>query len=275
MICIPILLGLWLTRKFNLGWRLFGIGAITFIASQVVHLPFNSLLNTLFLRGILPLPPAAWRLGFSALLGGLTAGVFEETARYMMYRWLAKDARSWKKGLLAGAGHGGIESILLGILFFYQFIQLIAYQSADLSKLVPANQIPQLQAVLNAFWGASWYDSLLGAVERFTAITMHLALSLLVLQVFIRHQPFWLLSAIGLHTLWDALLVYSAVIWGIHPTIGLEIVSALVALELIFLLRKKEPILQPDIVPEVKPIESISLDPVKETPENLEATRYL
>jgi uncharacterized membrane protein YhfC len=83
MICVPVLLGIWLTRKFKPGWRLSGIGAVTFFLSQVLHLPFNSLLNSLFLRGILPLPPTAWRVPFKALVGGLSAGFFEETARYM------------------------------------------------------------------------------------------------------------------------------------------------------------------------------------------------
>jgi uncharacterized membrane protein YhfC len=47
---------------------------------------------------------------------GLSAGFFEESARYVVYRWWARDARTWSQGLMLGAGHGGIESILLGFL---------------------------------------------------------------------------------------------------------------------------------------------------------------
>ncbi len=274
MICAPVLLGLWLTRKFNLGWRLYGIGAATFLLSQVFHLPFNSLLNTLFLRGILPLPPIESRVAFNAIVGGLSAGIFEETARYIMYRWFAKDARSWRKGLLAGAGHGGIESIIVGLIFFISFFQLAAYRGQDLSKLVPPAQLPQLQATVQAFWSLPWYDSLLGAVERIVAITIHLSLSIMVLQVFIRRQPIWLFLAIGWHALWDGVIVYAAMTWGMHPSIAIEVLSALLALGIIFALRQPEPTEHLETSPEAPPPLVIPIKPMEETPDNLDQTRY-
>ena len=42
MITLPIALGIYLTRRFQLGWRLWWIGGATFVISQVGHLPFNS-----------------------------------------------------------------------------------------------------------------------------------------------------------------------------------------------------------------------------------------
>ena len=42
MIAMPILLGIYLTEKFHLGWRLWLIGAATFVISQVFHIPFNT-----------------------------------------------------------------------------------------------------------------------------------------------------------------------------------------------------------------------------------------
>jgi hypothetical protein len=41
MIVLGIGLGIFLTLKFNLGWRLWWIGAMTFILSQIGHIPFN------------------------------------------------------------------------------------------------------------------------------------------------------------------------------------------------------------------------------------------
>ncbi len=84
------------------------------IFSQVLHIPFNALVNPVFNQfGFIALPLSLQNSILSVFLG-LSAGLFEELSRYAMYRWWAKDARSWGKGLLAGAGHGGIEAILLG-----------------------------------------------------------------------------------------------------------------------------------------------------------------
>ena len=113
MIGMPLVLGVWLARKTKAPWLLFGIGAMTFIGSQVVHLPLNTGLTLLF-KAIWPsTQPQGWHIPFNAVVLGLTAGLCEETARYVGYRWLAKKARYWRDALMLGAGHGGIEAILV------------------------------------------------------------------------------------------------------------------------------------------------------------------
>jgi uncharacterized membrane protein YhfC len=48
----------------------------------------------------------------------------------------------------------------------------------------------------------------LGAVERAFALILHLSLSILVLQVFVRKNIAWLFVAIGWHTAIDAIAVF-------------------------------------------------------------------
>lgn len=98
MIGMPIALAVYLTRHFKYSWSLVGIGAATFILSQVGHIPFNALLNSLFVEGKLPMPPENLRLIFFSILGGLSAGLWEELSRFAAYRWFAKEARSWGAG---------------------------------------------------------------------------------------------------------------------------------------------------------------------------------
>ncbi len=57
MIALPVAVGVLLARTLGAKWGLFGVGALTFIASQVVHVPLNAGLTTLFARGVLPAPP--------------------------------------------------------------------------------------------------------------------------------------------------------------------------------------------------------------------------
>jgi uncharacterized membrane protein YhfC len=119
MIAMPLALVIYLTRKLNVGWRLFGIGGVTFVASQVLHIPFNLwVLNPLMEKFGLSISQIGMQLVIVAILYGLSAGVFEETARYLVYRfWLKKDAeRTWRSALIFGTGHGGIEAIILGVL---------------------------------------------------------------------------------------------------------------------------------------------------------------
>ena len=99
MIGMPIGLAFYLTRRFKQDWRLFWIGAGTFIISQVVHIPFNALVSPVFNQFAFIALPVMVQTLISAIFLGLSAGLFEELSRYAMYRWIAKGARSWGKGL--------------------------------------------------------------------------------------------------------------------------------------------------------------------------------
>lgn len=237
MILMPVGLGIFLSRKLRLGWRLFWIGAATFVLSQVGHIPFNYGLTYLFSAGILPSPPKAWQLAFNALVLGLSAGVWEEGARYATYRWWAKEARSWGEGLMLGAGHGGIEAIILGLLVLLTFINMVVAQGMDLGNLVSAEQLSAAQAQVQAYWSVPWYASLLGALERAFTLPFHLAASLLVLQVFVRRQMRWLWLAVGWHALLDGVAVYASGIWGAYLVEALLAGFALANLGIIFALR--------------------------------------
>ncbi len=51
IVTLALGLGVWITRKFQLDWRLYWIGGAIFILSQVFHIPFNVGLTILFRRG--------------------------------------------------------------------------------------------------------------------------------------------------------------------------------------------------------------------------------
>jgi uncharacterized membrane protein YhfC len=277
MIAMPVGLAIYLTRKFNLGWKLWWIGGFTFILSQVLHIPFNYLilnpqLGKLGERALAePLP-----LLLTALALGLSAGLFEEFARYAMYRWWAKDARSWGRGLLAGAGHGGVEAIILGVLVLYGFLQLLAVRGVDLATVVPLDQLELAKAQVEAYWSANWYDSLLGALERAFTIPFHIAASVLVLQVFIRKQMRWLWLAVAWHTIVDAGAVAAGSYIGPYLTEALIGGFAMISLFIIFRLKQPEPIEPPevDLTPLPPPLSAEALQPVEESDTTLEHSRY-
>ncbi len=280
MIAIGVAWGVALTRKFSLSWGLFGIGAATFVLSQVVHLPLNSFLTLLFQKGILPAPPEAWRLPFNAVVLGLSAGFCEEVARYCVYRWWAKDARSWRKGVLFGAGHGGVEAALLGGMVLLSFFQMVSLRTSDLSAVVPAEQLALAQQQVDAFWSAPWYLPLVGVFERAFTVPVHIGFAVIVLQAFTRKQIRWLWLAIGWHALIDALAVILMPTWGVFASeVAVFVVSCLSAV-IIWRLYQPEPVKAQSGPPPPAPLTAKDLaaaqgvEPADETSETLQDTRY-
>ena len=215
MFCAPVALGLALRKRHGTSWGLFGIGAVTFVASQVVHLPLNVGLTLLFRQGWMPKPPEAWALSFNAVVLGLTAGLCEEAARYLVYRFWVKDARSWRQALTFGAGHGGVESVITGVMVVVSLMTMIALRDMDVSALgLSPEQDAALVKQIAEFWRTPWYLPLLAAAERLMAILLHLALAALVLQVFgtRRLWPLWV--AIAWHAAVNAIAVYVNLTWG-------------------------------------------------------------
>jgi len=248
MICLGLGLGVWLARRRRLSWGLFGIGAVTFVASQVAHIPFNLLvLNRALVALGWPDPASTGALIGASVLLGLSAGVFEEGARYLMYRFWAKKARSWEEALMIGAGHGGIEAVLLGLLAGYTLLQMLALRGVDLATVVPAGQLEVARLQVEAYWATPWYGVLLGPVERLLAICLHLSLSVMVLQCFTRRNWLWLPLAIGWHTLLDAVAVAAGMRFGVYWTEALIGLMALISLGIVFRLRT------PAVVDEAQP----------------------
>jgi uncharacterized membrane protein YhfC len=280
MIALPIILGIFLTNKFHLSWKLWLIGGSTFIISQVFHLPFNSyVLNPLLGTIQQTLPGAPGNLVVSLILG-LSAGVFEECARYGMFRWWLKDTRSWRSAVLVGAGHGGVEAIILGGVVLWVYINLMVVRNSDLSNLnlTPEN-LTIAQQQIQSYWSVPWYDTLMGAVERIFTIPFHIMASVLVLQVFTRrpgHQRLgWLGLAILFHTIMDASGVFVAN--QLSGYIAEAMLGGLAVLDIIiiFALRRPEPEApesSPYLPPEVPPV--FTPTQLEETSENLEKTRF-
>ena len=272
MIGMPVGLAIYLTRRWKFGGRIWWVGAATFVLSQIGHIPFNLLVSKpLNQSGMVAWSPTA-QLIFNAIFLGLSAGVFEEGARFLVLRFWLKDSRSWRKGVLFGAGHGGAEAIIIGAFTLYSFLQLATFRNADLSKIFPATQLALAQQQVNTYWSTTWYNSLLGALERFLSIPSQIAMAVLVMQVFIRKNILWLLAAIVYHTLLDAVGVFG--LRYISP-IGLEGVIgvfAILSVVIIFLLRQPEP--AEDNLPGAPEPFIPPVVPLEETPENLEKTRY-
>lgn len=209
MIAVPCLAAVLLVRRTRGGFRVIGIGVAGFILSQVGHLPFNQflLLPGLQRWGVELAAPAGkslWVLGAAA---GLSAGLFEEFTRYLVFRFWLRERKGAYLPWEYGIGHGGIEAVLTGVLVLFAFVQVLVLGGEGVLAGFPVEQAKLIQSQLDAYWAVPLSQALLGAWERVSALLFHLGASVFVYKSVREKRPRWLLIAIIGHAFLNAFAV--------------------------------------------------------------------
>jgi uncharacterized membrane protein YhfC len=227
-ILLPLVVALIARRRLGVGWKYFGYGALIFVLFQLItRVPLVQVLQGLLAPQLQASRPLL--LAWIAALA-LTAGLTEEIGRYVGYRWLMKrEEKTWGKAVMYGIGHGGIESMLLVAgLTLIGLINLLALSATNLDALpVSPEQRAQIKQQLAAVAAQPAWVALVGVYERVWALAFHVAMSVVVLQVFRRGGMKWLWLAVAAHALLDLLAA------GLPPLLGLQGMAALLVPEAI------------------------------------------
>ena len=207
---VPVALAWWLVRKFQIHWQTILIGAGTFIVFALVLEP---ILHQVVLKGPhgTQLMANVW---YYALYGGLAAGLFEETGRFLSMKFLMRrEPTSALPGVGYGAGHGGVEMLIIfGISMISNLAvaaMINAGQADILTAKVPEEQLAQVQAQFAQLASLTPGTLLIGFWERLSALILQLGLSMLVWTA-VRRGGKWLWlfpAAILLHALVDGAAV--------------------------------------------------------------------
>lgn len=181
----------------------FFIGAATFILfsmilERILHAVVLGTTGTL-LTG---------KIWLYAIYGGLAAGLFEETGRFLAMKFCMKNTLNRENAILYGIGHGGIEAILLvGLTYVNNLIYSLLINSGSLTSLLSAYDADTQQTVLQQLTVLGTTPSYLfyiAGMERINAMLLHVVLSYLVyLAVRNRKTGLYVLS-IFLHAILDA-----------------------------------------------------------------------
>lgn len=169
---LPIGAVIWLAVKKKLSLKSVLWGALLFVVFALGLERYSLHRTVLSAFPQLPLYPYLF-----ALYGGLAAGVFEETARLIGFKWLirVKADESPYTGISYGLGHGGIEAILLaGINSVYMLVVSLMINSGS----VPAGQEALAQQLLSS----QPYLFLFTGIERVLAMVIQISLSMIVLK---------------------------------------------------------------------------------------------
>ncbi len=165
----------------------------------------------------------------SPILGGLflglTAGIFEEFGRFIGYKAALKKYTRWQDGLAFGIGHGGIEAVILvGLTYINNLIIAVMINSGMWQTIASTMPAATAQTAFDAITQTSPHMFLVGGVERLFAMTIQIALSILVLYAIRRKRFLFVLFAVLLH------LVVDAPIGLIMNNLGVFVMEAYVAL---------------------------------------------
>lgn len=206
-IAVPILLSWWMVKKYNVKVRTILIGAGVFVLFALV---LETILHQVVLKGSIG-PTITGNVWYYALYGGLAAGIFEETGRFLAMKFLLKDEPSGAKTAVAyGIGHGGIEMLI--IFGFSMVSNLIIASMINLGQAdtilsaLPADTQAQMQGTFAQFETSTPGTFLTGVWERTSAIILQVGLSVFVWTA-VRKGGKWLWlfpAAILIHFLVDA-----------------------------------------------------------------------
>lgn len=225
LVCVAVPVGAfaWIATRRNAAggrrwpgvWRALLAGALAFVVSQLLtRIPLMAL--------VVPnLGSEVSGFLLSGPVASYSAGLFEETGRLVMMLLLLKAFRRWIDGVTFGFGHGGIEAIAL--------TGLAMVNNLVMAVLINIGQWPTIAAQLPAETATQAFDALtttapsaflLAGMERLSAISLHVACSVIVLAgvvhgrklvawliAVVLHGSFNLLAVLGLAAGWPALVV--------------------------------------------------------------------
>jgi len=230
---LPITLAFVAVRRFKVAWVVILTGVLTFIGSQVVHIPLLQILPLLHQAGTISTLPQQWPIWAYALYLGLLAGLCEETARLVGFKVLKNKVKDFTSSLGLGIGHGGMESVIVGGAVLVSLLTVLLYNSqAQLAHGASQDTVKAMQAQIAAYWTTPWHLPLAGAVERLTAISSHLLMSILVWKTVAQKKAWGYPLAILYHTVLDGSTVWLTSLglstWGMEGSLCIFLVFSLI-----------------------------------------------
>lgn len=234
---LPIALAILWHKRTHAKWSALLVGAITFyVFVNFLEGGMHALCLGMVKENAISrfLKANLWAYG---LYGGLAAGVFEETGRFLAFKWLLKKQQGRETGVMYGIGHGGIEAILVCTVSMISSIAFsLSLNSVGVEAMLAQGgaQLASMQSSIQAVSQTPAGLFFVSGVERVIAIVLHIALSVLVFSAANRKGKLHLYPlAILFHAAVDcfAMLYQMGIISNILLIeLGVAVLTALIAL---------------------------------------------
>ncbi len=187
-------------------WSAWGLGALGFFVPQIIiRLPIlNSIASSEGYKSF-----AKNHYVVYCFVLAFTAGLFELVGRYVVAKVIAKKF-TFKRGIAAGLGHGGIEAmILIGMTYINNLIYAVMINTGGLDATIESlsgtgidtNQLVNVKEAMLSTNASLFYFA---GYERILTMIGHVALSLIVCYFVVKKKDaIGLLICLGLHFILD------------------------------------------------------------------------
>ncbi len=231
---LPVLLPVFWHKKTGTRGINYFIGVGTFILfaltlEQVLHMIMNSICGEALKAN----------MTLYALYGGLAAGIFEGTGRFLALKFVMKKDLSKDSAIMYGFGHAGVECFILqGFSSLSSILSMASINNGSLEARL-ANLSPEEVAVareqMNSMLAARPYEFGLGGFDRISALILQVFLSVLLYQAIKNNRNYCYFIAVLIHALVDFLAVYLSSVL-LMKTYVVEIILGAISLILLVLL---------------------------------------
>lgn len=246
---VPIAVIIFMSVKKRLNWKAALFGALFFVVFALI---LERLMHVLVL-GTDPTKSAIYNNTVLYMLyGGFAAGIFEETARLLCFKYFIKvrDNESIHTGISYGLGHGGIEAILIGGIAavgnLITSVMLNGGMLKDVAATLSGQQLEAFNKGMNELVNAPSYMFIITGGERMLALVLQIALSMFVFKAVVEKKWKYFAYAILLHSGIDmiAVLYKKNIINSILLIEGIIMLSTVVVAIIAFKINKKEPVIE-------------------------------
>lgn len=182
------------------------LGILTFVVFAVL---LEQLLHTFIIANFSNL---LQNIYFYAIYGGLAAGLFEESGRLVVMKYLnSKKRLLQKESIMYGIGHGGIESIMvIGMAYISNIATAMAINNGTISSIfIEGNDEMNetLYIMLEELTTLPPANFLYAGIERISAFFLQICLSYFVYRAVKDSKISLYIIAIMIHALVDSGLV--------------------------------------------------------------------
>lgn len=183
---------------------------------------------------------------YAFIIGGLMAGLFEETGRLIIFKTVLKKDTGRKTAITYGIGHGGVEVIYIALsvcLSYIAIMTVITNNGGDASVLTAgANEatVAAMEKTFTDIQNMTLFTTLMALIERVGALIYHISASVLVFaSVREKRWRFLFPLMMLIHTAVDGAIVLIPEVMPIYLVETIWIISALLVALLAYTVYKK------------------------------------